>query len=147
MIPLEWNEALVTGVDEMDQQHRLLMDMVLQARAGLNGRPATTLFEQLTRDLLAYAIYHFATEERLMRQYDFAAAYPEEARRHVEEHRGFSARVVSLRVQGRSGSPQSSSDLVGFLEGWLMNHIMVVDPPLARHIRSREPRELREPRR
>jgi hemerythrin len=140
MISLEWSDALLTGVDEMDQQHRLLVDMVLQARAGLDGRTASALFEQITRDLLAYAIYHFATEERLMRQHDFAAAYPEEARRHVEEHRGFSARVVSLRVQGRSGSPKSSADLVAFLEGWLVNHIMVVDPPLARHIRSREPR-------
>lgn len=48
---------------EIGQQHRVLIDLLIEARTKLTGEAAEPLFEQLTRDLLAYTIYHFAAEE------------------------------------------------------------------------------------
>ena len=57
---------MLTGVPEIDRQHRILVDALIEARASLSGDPADPLFERITRDLLAYAIYHFDTEEQSM---------------------------------------------------------------------------------
>jgi hemerythrin-like metal-binding protein len=137
--PLEWNDTLLTGVAEIDRQHRILVDTLIEARTKLTGVPADTLFEQITRDLLAYAIYHFNTEEQLMQQYGYAAAAPAEAEFHLAEHRRFSQEVVALRTEARLGKTGAKAALLSFLEGWLVNHIMTVDKRLGQFIRSAPP--------
>ena len=106
--PIQWSDAMLTGVTEIDRQHRILVDTLIEARAMLNGEAAGAPFERVSRDLLAYAIYHFDKEEQLMRSHGYAAAAPDAAARHLAEHRQFSERVVALRTAERLGEPGAS---------------------------------------
>ena len=73
--PIVWNDTLVTGGDEMDDQHRILVKTLNEAGVKLSGNRDTALLEQITRDLLSYAIYHFETEEELMAQYHYTVFF------------------------------------------------------------------------
>lgn len=132
--PIEWNDAMLTGVAEIDAQHRILVDTLVEAQAKLTGNPNDPLFEQITRDLLAYAIYHFDAEERLMRQHGYATSDPDEAAAHLAQHRRFSEQVVALRAEAREGKPGSREALLAFLQNWLINHILSSDQRLGRFI-------------
>lgn len=139
-VNIEWNDAMLTGVADIDQQHRVLVDTLIEARARLTADVSEPVFEQVTRDLLAYAIYHFATEESLMQEYGYADAAPDDAGRHRAAHRGFSSRVVSLRAATRRGEAGSREALLAFLQAWLFDHIMTVDKSLGQFIDAAESR-------
>ena len=135
--PIPESDAMLTGVPEIDRQHRILVDALVEARAKLTGDAADPLFERITRDLLAYAIYHFDTEEQLMRQHGYDASAPDLAAIHRTQHRRFSEQVVALRNAARLGEPGSKAALLSFLEDWLVNHIMTIDQRLGRFILSK----------
>lgn len=97
--PLTWNDSLLTGVDEIDRQHRSLIDIINEANAKLADNPGKQLVGDTLFDLLAYAAYHFETEERLMSQHGYASKCPAEAETHRLEHRGFVAKVKEVRAE------------------------------------------------
>jgi hemerythrin-like metal-binding protein len=129
--PIVWNDTLVMGVEEIDDQHRILVKTLNEAGVKLSGNRDTALLEQITRDLLSYAIYHFETEEALMEDYNYQGVHPEDAAAHAQQHRSFSAKVVAVREGLKSGTPISREDLLSFLNGWLVGHIMNTDKKLA----------------
>jgi len=131
---VEWSDALLTGVPEMDQQH---IGVLNEARTKLVLTEGRAVFERLTRDLLAYAIQHFETEERLMAQHGYAARAPEDAALHVREHRDFSKRVVMLRTEAESNWEKAGATLTLFLQDWLTHHILTLDKQLGRALRPR----------
>jgi hemerythrin len=134
--PIQWGNAMLNGIAEIDQQHRILVDTLIEATAELTGGASGPLFDRITRDLLAYAIYHFNTEEQLMREYGYADAAPEEAKMHLVEHRRFSQRVVALRAGAQEGSRDTPDALLTFLKDWLTNHILTIDKRLGQFICS-----------
>lgn len=134
---IQWNDAMQTGVTEMDAQHRILVDTLAEATEKLSGEADARLFDRITRDLLAYAIYHFSTEEKLMQEHGYADAAPEDAAAHLAQHRQFSQRVVALRDEAANGRHESRDALLAFLRDWLVNHILTTDQRLGRFIRSR----------
>jgi hemerythrin-like metal-binding protein len=134
--PIQWSDAMLTGVAEMDRQHRILVYTLGEAQVNLTSEMDDPLFEQITRDLLAYAIYHFNTEEQFMQQYGYSSGVPEEAKSHLAAHRSFSEQVVELRDKAHAGKPGSREELLVFLKNWLTNHIMTTDKRLGQFISS-----------
>jgi hemerythrin len=132
-----WGPELATGVEEMDRQHRILIGAIQELETWRGPGAAAARFEQVTRDLLAYAIYHFETEEQLIRHYGYDRAETEEAEAHLRQHRDFSRRIVDLRarLQGDETAPQDA--IVSFLRQWWKAHICTTDQLLARFILAR----------
>jgi hemerythrin len=125
--PIIWNDTFLIGIDRIDNQHKVLVNTLNQANTRLaNGVTRETL-EQITRDLLSYAIYHFETEESLMREYDYEAGSDSAASRHREEHRSFSQQVLKLREGLHDGRLVTREELLTFLNQWLVNHILHTD--------------------
>lgn len=132
--PLVWNEKLMTGVNEIDDQHRILVNTLNEANAVLVTNTTPDFLEQITRDLLSYALYHFETEEDLMQQYGYDESLAEDAERHQKEHRAFSSKVVAVREGLKGGIMISREELLSFLNNWLVNHILNTDKKLASFI-------------
>lgn len=132
--PIEWNEAMETGIAQIDRQHRVLVDILNHAVLKLSANPHDPLFGQLTHDLVDYADYHFRTEEELMRRYGYDAANGDDANFHVEQHRGFAAQVAAMERDTRIGREPTQDALVTFLRNWLVNHIMTIDKRLGQYI-------------
>jgi hemerythrin-like metal-binding protein len=125
--PIIWNDTFMTGVDRIDEQHKVLVNTLNEANARLSVNVTRDLLEQITRDLLSYAIYHFETEEALMREYDYVGLASADEEKHRHEHRSFSQQVVALRESLRDGRLVTREELLSFLNNWLINHILHTD--------------------
>jgi hemerythrin len=134
---LTWNDSFVSGVPEIDEQHMILVDLLNVVSVKRASDLGVTLTEQIILDLLNYAIYHFETEEQLMQQYGYAESAPEEATRHLEQHRLFSAHMAAARDNLKAGETVPLDNLVVFLREWLQNHILHTDFQLGAFIRSK----------
>ncbi|MDO9138937.1 MAG: bacteriohemerythrin [Methylobacter sp.] len=122
-----WDERLVTGIDKIDGQHQILINLFNEANTQLTADNSAEFLEHITRDLLSYALYHFETEEQLMQQY----GYVDDAATHIQQHRSFSAKVVAVRNDIKAGVLISREDLLSFLNRWLIDHIFNTDKRLA----------------
>lgn len=131
---LEWSEALTTGVAEIDEQHMILVHTLNAASEKLAIESSAETLGEITQDLLSYALYHFDTEEELMQQYGYQAGSADDAQLHLEQHRSFSNKVVSVREGLKTGVLIAPEALIGFLNDWLVNHIQNTDKRLARFI-------------
>ncbi|MGZ8159114.1 MAG: bacteriohemerythrin [Methylobacter sp.] len=129
-----WNDTLVTGISTIDEQHQILINLFNEANTKLASNNNTEFLEQITRDMLSYALYHFETEEGLMQEY----GYIEEADNHIRQHRDFSAKVVEIRNNIKAGILISREDLLSFLNNWLINHILSTDKELAAFLLASE---------
>lgn len=134
--PLLWNDDYLIGVERIDAQHKVLVNTLNEASARLAVNLTREALEQITRDLLSYAIYHFETEESLMREYDYAGQSEADAEQHRQEHRNFSQQVVTLREGLRDGRLVSREELLSFLNNWLINHILNTDKHFGKFLNS-----------
>ena len=130
---LVWRDEFSTGVEEIDEQHKILIHTLQEANQILASNSSTDVLDKITRDLLAYALYHFDTEEELMNQYGYSEKGDEQDA-HLAQHRSFSAKVVSIREGLKAGTPVSCEELLGFLSDWLSHHILNTDKKLGAHI-------------
>lgn len=128
--PILWNDSYLTGIDRIDDQHKVLVNTLNEVNARLAVCVTRDLLQQITRDLLSYAIYHFETEEALMKDYDYAGLSAAENEKHRNEHRSFSQQVVALREGLRDGRLVTREELLSFLNNWLVNHILNTDKHL-----------------
>ncbi len=138
--PILWSTDLATGVAEIDEQHRILVNTLNEANAKLTDDSGLDLLAEITRDLLSYALYHFETEEQFINDSNYLDECPQDAEEHLRQHRAFSAKVVAVREQIKSGTRVPRDDLLSFLNGWLVDHILNTDKKLAAHILEKQVR-------
>jgi hemerythrin len=130
-------DALLTGVADIDNQHRMLFKIANQLvdPATITGGPL--VFMQLLAFLGGYVEYHFAGEELAMRQAD----YPD-VDKHVLWHGLFRAEVEDIAQEAqRSGvSDQLVMRVSHAIQSWLADHICVTDRHLANFLIERAAR-------
>jgi len=123
---VEWSDSLSVGIDEIDAQHRVLVNLVNEMHQAIEqGRGSEAVGAVLTR-LGEYTRIHFAVEESLMR----LLGYPD-LERHKEEHAELMTRLQELRQRFESGSSALDGDLMSLLKVWLTRHIMESDQQYA----------------
>lgn len=133
---LVWGPHLETGIDIIDTQHKILVEMCNQANRNLRERVEKEYLQKIVLDLMNYALYHFDQEEELMLDSGYRKYSPEIASRHLDEHRYFSETVANMRRELAADKPVSSKKLIGFLNEWLVNHIMNTDKELSQFLLS-----------
>ena len=110
----EWTEPVSVGVKLFDVQHRRFLRMVAQLEAAMSQGITARELAAMLDDLAAYAREHFATEEAVMKAYD----YPWRDH-HAAEHRQASAVLDSLKMRCASGEAALSVEVLDHLRQWL----------------------------
>ncbi|TCO79573.1 hemerythrin [Plasticicumulans lactativorans] len=129
---MEWSDELSVGIQEIDEQHRFLVDLVNQINATML---ATNDAEAIRRDfdrLLEYTRTHFVVEESLMR----ILGYPD-YETHKSHHEGLLAQVLQFKQRLDDIGRVSRVDLMDFLKHWLIEHIKREDRLYSEHFLSR----------
>ncbi len=138
---IEWTEKMSTGIADIDVQHRFLVDTLRKANDRLLNDRDGVLLETIAKDLLTYAIMHFETEEKLMRQYGYAEACPEMATNHIAQHREFSRQVVAVCDRLRERREVSRIEVLKYLNEWLRNHVLGIDQRLGTFLREAQAKQ------
>lgn len=129
--PIVWNDTLMTGVPIIDEQHQILVNMINELNIRLTDKISPDDLQEIVHDLMSYALYHFDTEEELMLENAYGT---EDREAHFHQHRDFSAKVAALQQGLKQGQSVSREELLTFLNGWLVNHILKTDMRLGKFL-------------
>ncbi len=128
---IEWYKTYELGIEELDEHHRHLVDLLNMAYDGLNCGAERDELEAVLDELARYAKYHFAAEEHGMEIYKFPnPSY------HLEEHEKFRVRVDGFIKDFHDGKANLTVHVVQFLYNWLMHHILNTDAEYGRYVKG-----------
>jgi hemerythrin len=116
---LAWTEALATGVEDIDDQHRSLFGWLAELESTACEQRMMTAAYALTR-LVQYTRSHFAAEEKLMRE----CGYPR-LDAHIAEHMALCDELK--KMQESATSQDLCGETVGLLRQWLLKHVLGSD--------------------
>ncbi|MCB1830439.1 MAG: hemerythrin family protein [Chromatiaceae bacterium] len=125
MKDLVWDKMLSVQVDEIDEDHRRLVELFNILIHSVADGDAKNYIEAVLEELISCTVWHFRHEERLMLKYGYAS-FAE----HKTEHQELieSARALQQKFL-QEGKPVTSEDIT-FLEHWLTGHILTADMQL-----------------
>lgn len=122
MALIYWLPEYNTGIEIIDQQHHMLVDIInelhdIQAK----GNDRQALLKVLGKIGL-YATSHFAREEHLFETH----GYPD-ADEHLQEHDYFEDMLFQFEDEFKAGRQDLTITTLNFLSDWLVNHINGTD--------------------
>lgn len=131
-----------TGVEEIDAQHRHLLDLADRlehtiARSNEQATMAAVMNEMDTvrgviAELVEYASYHFDTEERYMRD----SAYPEYEQHH-EEHVRTAEMIHHWAYFWQKSRDRFSVEIADFINDFWNSHVLEYDRKLCEFLKER----------
>ena len=119
---VEWSDALSVGIEEIDEQHKVLAELVNRMHQAIHERHGSEVVKGILTELAEYTRIHFAVEESLMRILN----YPD-YENHKAIHEELIQHVIELRDKVESGKTAIGFELMHFLRNWLTKHIMEED--------------------
>ncbi len=131
-----WDVEFLTGLDAVDEQHKQLISMINSGvQLCISNTPIDlTEIETLKQNLGEYTIFHFQTEQDLMKRYAIDDRHVKE---HLQAHRDFLHTVTSFFSDTESlQKPDKLSSVMEYLIRWLAYHILYTDKRLANQIHA-----------
>ncbi|MBK8119054.1 MAG: hemerythrin family protein [Sulfuritalea sp.] len=126
---LVWGEILRVGVDEIDDDHRKLVNIFnLLNHAVMEGESPEYL-AALLDELINCAVWHFSHEERLMLKHRYAGI-----EEHKAEHQELIVSAKKLKQEILQADKATVNQQIEFLERWLTEHIFATDMRLGSYL-------------
>ena len=121
---MEWKKEYEVGVPAIDEQHKKLVALAGELYDAVTGDPEAYARDlpKILKGLGDYTVYHFTTEEKLMKKYGYPGTET-----HKLAHRNF---ISELNNQVRKLARCSVADGIQFYEFvgmWLLTHIAKSD--------------------
>lgn len=130
-----FDDSLATGFPDIDEQHRLFLDMLAELGTRIQqGRHRQGVLDAF-QGMRAYADGHFSDEEALMAE----KGYPE-LPAHQQLHNTFRAMAGELEGRLDAKAGLVSLETLEFLGAWFIGHIRNEDQRFAAFARSRSER-------
>ena len=124
MAYFEWSESLSVGIDEIDRQHKRIIDYINLLDQAIQQKSEDKI-KDVIHGLIDYTDTHFAFEEDLMRKMEYALVDT-----HSITHRSFISRIKDYQNRFNNGE-DISRKLLTDLRIWLTNHIKKDDQDYA----------------
>jgi len=130
-----WNDSLSVGVDLIDRQHKSLIEKIAHLEDAIRTGQGPAEIVRTLDFLIDYTAYHFGTEEKNMRAYD----YPE-LPAHIEKHKEFKKTLNDLAADfEEEGATQPLADSIEtLLMNWFVKHIKDVDNRFGAFLREND---------
>lgn len=125
---IAWNDSYRTGMDEVDHEHRELIDLINRLYEQLDDAEAPLSVPAFFGDLNRAITAHFALEERHMRERGY-----DQFREHKGDHERLLDEIRDL-MEGYEATPASAraSFLRTALDDWFSIHFRTHDSRLHR---------------
>jgi CRP/FNR family transcriptional regulator len=127
---LAWDPIYSIGIDAIDRQHQRLFEISNRFYDAWRTRAGHDALRRVFDELLEYTGYHFAEEERLMRE----IGYPGFAGHH-RAHEELVELVGKYRSQLEAGVPGIETQALEFIKTWLNIHVLEDDRSIGDYLR------------
>jgi len=120
---LQWTNDLSVGLEEMDQEHMHLIELMDELHFwALNPKAELEKLKTSFQTLIQATQKHFAHEENILE----SRAYPD-LKRHKQVHHELLTRLDQEYRQLESGNRWAPESCLNFFQFWLKTHIKGVD--------------------
>jgi hemerythrin len=119
---ISWKEEYSVGIEVIDKDHKKLLELILEMFKALRSARGGEKASQIINELIDYTVTHFNREEGLLKKH----GYPN-LEEHQKEHKAMRDKMEKFRKDFDSNSNQVSSEVLRYLQDWLVNHITVTD--------------------
>ena len=119
---ITWSQDMSVGVQEMDFQHKGLIEIINQLGDAMSQGKGAQEVGKIIDKMITYAQRHFGAEERLMS----ANAYPQLARQKAE-HEAFLTKANDFKKDFMAGKIAITLPISSYLKTWWTGHIQVED--------------------
>ena len=141
--PFAFTEKYYTGIELVDNEHRRLFEIIHDTNDLIHAELLHDKYDEIMRllaELRDYTEVHFRDEEALMERIH----YPElDAQKRA--HTAFVERLVEIDLSELDDMDDNQQeyliDLIQFLAGWLINHILGSDKKIGDYMRKHELKE------
>ena len=122
MKDIVWSDILSVEVDEIDEDHRKLVNIFNILNHAVAEGEWPDYLAAVLEELINCTVWHFSHEERLMLKYDY-----EGMDQHKAVHRELikGARELQEKIL-QADEPVAEAD-IEYLERWLTEHILTAD--------------------
>ncbi|MBW6409556.1 bacteriohemerythrin [Clostridium weizhouense] len=132
----EWKERYKLNIDEIDKQHRRLMDIGKKAYEIAVIDDGYDRYDEILTiidELLEYTKYHFEYEEEMLKKYDYKHIHSQE-----EEHSFYVYKIdqVASREDIDDNQRKVILEIIDFLSQWISTHIMISDREYAVYLKE-----------
>jgi hemerythrin len=130
MALIAWDDSLTVNVREIDSQHKMLLTLVNQLHEATKFGRGSDILGEVFSEVVEYTKYHFAAEERLMRENGFP-----EYLLHKALHEDLRVRLTELQREFDGGERAAVGiGTIQFLRDWLVNHISARDRAIGQYM-------------
>lgn len=119
---LKWKNEYSVGVQEIDNQHMKLIELINKLFDAMKQGQANAVIGQILNELSTYASTHFKTEEKYFELFDYM-----ESEKHKEIHQIFVMKITKFKNDFDAGKIALSVSIFNFLKDWLNDHILGED--------------------
>lgn len=133
MLLFDWTKDYETALNEVDEQHKYLVNLTNEIAIKLSEKALTKVeLDKAFKEILDYASYHFSTEESLMKEKNINNNF---YLKHEKSHKEFVEQVQQLFLEiGEGINKEAVKSLLEFLISWLAFHILGTDQNMAKQI-------------
>ena len=117
-----WDDSLSVEVDEIDEDHRRLVDLFNILSHSVAEGDAENYIEAVLEELISCTIWHFRHEERLMIRYKY-----EDFENHKAEHNELIDSAKELQKKFHQENKLLTGEDIEYLADWLTGHILSRD--------------------
>jgi hemerythrin len=127
MAAFKWKEQYNLNIEEIDKQHKKLMEIGQRAYDIAVIDDGYDRYDEILTiidELLEYTKYHFEYEENMLKGYNYNHIHDQE-----EEHAFYVYKIteVASREDIDDNQMKIILEIIDFLSEWISNHIMIED--------------------
>lgn len=119
---IKWRTAYETGIEQMDKQHKQLIQLINQMYTLLRNDTGFEAMASILKEMDEYAANHFKDEEALLETHSF----PDLAKQQ-SSHAAYTEKVTSMLESENIHNQAGARDLYSFLRKWWIDHIIGED--------------------
>jgi len=129
MKDIVWDQILSVGVDEIDEDHRKLVNIFNILNQAVVDEESPQYLAAILAELINCTVWHFSHEERLMLKHRYDAT-----EEHKAEHHELIKSAQELQQEILLANKPMVDEHIEFLERWLTEHILTADLRLGSHL-------------
>jgi hemerythrin len=129
---LTWNEKMMLGIENIDNQHQRWITLINDLHEAMQQGKGSEVLNQTLAAMLNYTSVHFADEERLLLKH----SYPGYTQ-HKQLHDDFIKKIKDIQDRLQKSHILLTMEIMKPLRDWLTHHIQNVDRQYAPFLKSK----------